>query len=137
MTQHAPGRGDESRPHDDVGQDSDSQPIDASRAEIYEILGNTRRRLALLALDEAGTLRLTNLAEHVAAWEYDCQIRELDGAQYKRVYVALRQSHLEPLAEAGLVEVDDRMDEVAPTDATTTVAGAIDDVDARLAGGEA
>lgn len=79
-----------------------------SRDEIFEVLSNPRRRCVLhyLKRKAGGRVGLRELVEHVAAWENDTVPSRIDSDQRKRVYTALRQSHLPRLAKAGLVEYD-------------------------------
>lgn len=84
---------------------TEDQSID--RDEAFHVLRNQRRRFALHALkqrDEA--VELGDLAEQVAAWEYDVEPDGLTAQQRKRVYNSLLQTHVPELEETGLVEYD-------------------------------
>ena len=88
-----------------------------SRDTIFEVLSNERRRLVLHYLkqrDERVDLR--ELVDHVAAWEYDTEVGTLDSSRRKRVYTALRQSHLPKLDDAGVVSYDNRRGAVELTE---------------------
>lgn len=79
-----------------------------SNDELYDILADKRRRYAIHYLkqrEEPVTVR--ELAEQVAAWENDKAVDDLRSQERKRVYIALYQSHLSSMAEAGLISYDD------------------------------
>ncbi|WP_254274290.1 DUF7344 domain-containing protein [Haloarcula marina] len=85
-----------------------------SRDRVFDILSSPRRRYVLYFLrTEPNPIQLTDLAEHVAAWENDTTVEELSTQQRKRVYVSLYQTHLPKLAESGLVEYDEDSGEVS------------------------
>ena len=78
-----------------------------SKDVIFELLKNRRRREVLQYLLEADdTVTLGELAEQIAAWENDIDINALSSDQRKRVYVALYQTHLPKMDDAGIVEYD-------------------------------
>lgn len=78
-----------------------------SRDQLFSVLSNHRRRYALHAVQEAGgEATLSEIAEQVAAWEYDKSIQELTSTERKRVYTSLQQHHLSHLEEAGLIEIE-------------------------------
>lgn len=86
--------------------------------ELFEVLSNRRRRFTIHALEQRDEPSdLGDLAERVAAWEYDVDVDEVGHAERKRVYTALQQSHLPKMEEAGVVEFDKREGVVAPTPA--------------------
>lgn len=63
--------------------------------ETFELLRNQRRRYVLQYLEEAeGKVTLSELAEQIAAWENDKEVRLINSSERKRVYVALYQCHL-------------------------------------------
>jgi len=85
-----------------------------TRDRIFDILSSPRRRYVLYFLrTEPNPIQLTDLAEHVAAWENDTTVEELSTQQRKRVYVSLYQTHLPKLAEAGLVNYDEESGDVS------------------------
>lgn len=74
---------------------------------LFTALSNHRRRYTLYACHQAdGEMRLADLAEQVAAWEYDKTIPEITSDERKRVYTSLQQHHLDKLEKAGLIEVE-------------------------------
>jgi len=78
-----------------------------SKDIIFELLKNRRRREVLAYLLEADeTVTLGELAEQIAAWENDTEVNALNSDQRKRVYVALYQTHLPKMHDAGIVEYD-------------------------------
>ncbi|WP_090614754.1 DUF7344 domain-containing protein [Natrinema salaciae] len=78
-----------------------------SKDVIFELLKNRRRREVLAYLLEADeTVTLGELAEQIAAWENDTEVNALSSDQRKRVYVALYQTHLPKMDDAGIVEYD-------------------------------
>ncbi|WP_254768542.1 DUF7344 domain-containing protein [Salinilacihabitans rarus] len=78
-----------------------------SKDVIFELLKNRRRREVLEYLLEAeGTVTLGELAEQIAAWENDTSVSALSSDQRKRVYVALYQTHLPKMDDAGIVDYD-------------------------------
>lgn len=83
--------------------------------ELYDLLSNHRRRYVLHFCKRADDpVTLSELAEQVAAWEQDKQVAELTSAERKRVYTSLQQTHLDRLADAGIVALDG--DEIELTD---------------------
>jgi hypothetical protein len=75
--------------------------------ELYDLLSNHRRRYVLHFCKQVeGPVSLSELSEQVAAWEQDKEIGEITSAERKRVYTSLQQTHLDRLADAGIVEFD-------------------------------
>ncbi|MGQ4554359.1 DUF7344 domain-containing protein [Halobellus sp. GM3] len=75
--------------------------------ELYDLLSNHRRRYVIHFCKRAdGPVTLSDLAEQVAAWEQDKEIAELTSAERKRVYTSLQQTHLDRLADAGIIDYD-------------------------------
>jgi len=92
----------------------DQNNTELTRDRVFDILSSPRRRYVLYFLrTEPNPIQLTDLAEHVAAWENDTTVEELSTQQRKRVYVSLYQTHLPKLAESGLVHYDDETGEVS------------------------
>lgn len=78
-----------------------------SKDVIFELLKNRRRREVLSYLLEADeTVTLGELAEQIAAWENDTEVTALSSDQRKRVYVALYQTHLPKMDDAGIIDYD-------------------------------
>jgi hypothetical protein len=101
-------------------QNADEQTESLTRDEIFEMLSNRRRRFVLQYLknrEEAGTL--SNLAEHVAAWENDSTVQGISASERKTVYSSLQQFHLPKMDDTGVVEFDRRAGVVELTDAAS------------------
>ena len=82
-------------------QDTLSQDV------VFELLSSPRRRFVLYYLrSETESVKLTDLADEVAAWEYETPVEELTEQERKRAYVSLYQTHVPKLAEAGLIDHD-------------------------------
>lgn len=78
-----------------------------TRNTLFTVLSNHRRRYVLYACNRAnGETTLSDVAEQVAAWEYDKPVGELTSAERKRVYSSIQQHHLGKLEDAGLVDVE-------------------------------
>lgn len=78
-----------------------------SKDIIFELLKNRRRREVLsYLLETEETVTLGELAEQIAAWENDTEINALSSDQRKRVYVALYQTHLPKMDDAGIIDYD-------------------------------
>ncbi len=78
----------------------------STRANIFDLLSNDRRRHTIRYLRDQGTATLSELAEHIAAIEQEKTVEELSSSERKRVYTSLQQTHLDRLQEAGMVEID-------------------------------
>ena len=78
-----------------------------SKDDLFHLLSNRRRRdvLRYLATQE-GRVDMRDIAEQIAAWEHDIEVRNLRSKQRQRVYIALYQSHLPKLSEFGVIEYD-------------------------------
>jgi hypothetical protein len=126
--------------------DADSESNSESGAEpalegveLDDLLGalaNERRRITLrhVAAHE-GPVGKGTLAELVAADELDVPVETLTGKERKSVYVALHQSHLEVLDDAGLVEWDEA--KVRPTPAIDAALDVLDHADDLTGEGDA
>ncbi|OAQ54447.1 hypothetical protein HTG_02545 [Natrinema mahii] len=92
---------------DEIASVADDEGERLSKDVIFELLKNRRRREVLTYLLEADeTVTLGELAEQIAAWENDTDVNALSSDQRKRVYVALYQTHLPKMDDAGIVEYD-------------------------------
>lgn len=106
-----------------TGSDTGDRP---SEDEVFQVLANRRRRYTVHALKRAdGRAEIGDIAEQVAAWEYDTEVDQVSYDERKRVYTALQQSHLPSMAEAGIVEFDKNRGVVEQTPA-------LDEVDVYL-----
>lgn len=94
----------EPRAGENASTTSDEQPAELSKDELFHLLQNQRRRQVLVFLqDTDGEVNMRDIAEQVAAWENDTTIEALDSNERQRVYIALYQSHLPKLDEAGVL----------------------------------
>lgn len=101
---------------EDAGDSGGSGTI--ARDQIFEVLSNERRQHILEYLKRNGedAASLRELVDYVAAAENDTTVEDLDSAERKCVYTALRQSHLPKLDECNVVRYDQRRGEVELTD---------------------
>lgn len=60
-------------------------------------------------------MELGDVAEQVAAWEYDVNVDQVSYEERKRVYTALQQSHLPMMDDAGIVTFDKNRGVVQPS----------------------
>lgn len=97
---------------------SQTEPTGISRDQIFTMLSNRRRRLVLHFLKRYDGRRvdLRTLVDAVSSWEYETPAEELPWRKRKRVYTALRQSHLPKMDDAGVIEYDRSRGEVELTD---------------------
>lgn len=94
------------------------QAEDVSTDATFEVLSNQRRRFVLHYLLQRGeAVELRELSEQISAWECGVSVSSVTHKQRKRVYTALRQSHLPKLEDVGIVEYDNARGVVEPTDA--------------------
>lgn len=97
-----------------TGNDVDA---DLTRDEVFDILNNRRRRLTIEYLREQGsTTDLGNLCDYVASRENEIPPEQLGSDQRKRVYTALKQSHIPKMERADVVEFDDRDNDIRLTE---------------------
>lgn len=86
-----------------------------SKNTMFTVLSNHRRRYVLYACNQAdGETTLSDVAEQVAAWEYNKPMTKITSAERKRVYTSIQQHHLSKLEDAGLIEVEG--DRISTTD---------------------
>jgi len=75
--------------------------------ECFDLLSNYRRRYALHYLEQNGEhATISDLAEQVAAWEYDISPADVSYDERKRVYTSLQQVHLPRMDRMDVVEFD-------------------------------
>lgn len=102
-----------------VARSAGADEPEVSRDTIFSVLSNRRRRWVLhfLKQHDGQRVSLRTLVDTVSAWEYDTTPEDLSWRKRKRVYTALRQSHLPKLADVGVIEYDRQRGEVALTEA--------------------
>jgi DNA-binding transcriptional ArsR family regulator len=122
---------DDGQPHPSADATAaDVRPEAPSRAELFDVLQNGRRRAVLECLRVDGAASVTDLAERVAAEEGDTDPEGVPDQRRKSVYVSLYQNHLSRLDETGLVAYD-------CDDGTVTLGECADDALALLSDGDA
>jgi hypothetical protein len=95
------------RERDDASVPERDEEIGAN--ELLELLGNRRRRLLWRHLRTAESeAALSDASRQIAAWENGVDPADVEYDQRKSVYTSLRQFHCPKMADAGLVEFDDR-----------------------------
>jgi hypothetical protein len=98
-----------------------------SKDELFHLLQNSRRRAVVRYLrGREGPVPMRDVAEQVAAWEHDTTVSGLSSDERQRVYVALYQSHLDALADAGVIEYDKPRGVIEPRPLLDRVAAYID-----------
>ncbi|THE64410.1 hypothetical protein D8Y22_13445 [Salinadaptatus halalkaliphilus] len=103
-------------PADDV---ESAELEELPKGEIFEVLRNQRRRYVLHYLKrDDQPVELGDLAQQVAAWEYDTTLEGVTPAQRKRVYTTLQQTHLPKMDEAGILTFDSDQGVIASTTRT-------------------
>lgn len=83
---------------------------DLSLDEVFGVLSNQRRRLALRYLideSDARSATLGELADHIASVENGKSLRSVSSNERKRVYVGLLQTHLPKMDRVGVIEFDE------------------------------
>ena len=80
--------------------------------ELFDLLAESRRRYALYTLigTEDGLAEVEQLADDVAMWEARTGDEPITDARHEAIAEELRETHLPRLAEADIVEYDDRSD---------------------------
>lgn len=93
-----------------------------SRDDVFEVLGNSRRRRMLRFLDSVdGPVSVRELVTDVAADEEGVSRQALSQEQYKRVHVASLQTHLPKLDSVGVIHYDRDERTVELTEAASTL----------------
>ena len=96
---------EESAPDDSSSAESPSDD-ELTRDDLFHVLQCRRRRLVLKYLHEYPgdePADMSDIAEHIAALEHDTTVDALRSKQRQRVYIALYQSHLPKMDEAGVI----------------------------------
>jgi len=102
-----------------TGSDDEAETDEElTRDDIFHVLQCRRRRLVLKYLHEYSgdePADMSDIAEHIAALEHDTTVDALRSKQRQRVYIALYQSHLPKMDDAGVVEYNQDRGLVEPT----------------------
>jgi DNA-binding transcriptional ArsR family regulator len=94
--------------------------------EVFDVLGNARRRAVVRYLLEHGEVEMGTLAERVAAEETGTTPEEVGREERRRIYISLYQSHLPKLADVGVASYDRDRGVVEPTAAIEDLAPYLD-----------
>lgn len=95
---------------------------DLSKGEVFEVLRNQRRRYVLHFLKRNDRpVELGDLAQQIAAWEYETTLEGVTSDQRKRVYTTLQQTHLPKMDEAGILTFDSDRGVIEATDRTRDI----------------
>lgn len=89
-------------------------PTDPAFDELLDLVSNQRRRDAVDAVAAHGPVDLSTVVDYVAEREYGTPAAQLGYDDRKRVRIALYQTHLKKLDEAGIVEYDKSRGEIEP-----------------------
>lgn len=102
-------------------RETERAPLTEDR--MFEVVSNQRRRYALryLKRHDGDVAMLRDLAEQVAAWEYDKPVWDLTADERKTVKNALHQFHLPKMADYGVVRYNAQRGLVALTDTAADV----------------
>ncbi|WP_246999170.1 DUF7344 domain-containing protein [Halosolutus gelatinilyticus] len=93
-----------------------------SKGDVFEVLRNQRRRYVLQFLKQDGRpVELGDLAQQIAAWEYETTLDGVTAEQRKRVYTTLQQTHLPKMDEVGILTFDSDNGIIEPTDRTRDI----------------
>lgn len=99
-----------------------SSESELSQDVVFDILSSPRRRYVLYYLrttDES--VKLTDLAEQVAAWENETDPDKITEQERKRVYVSLYQTHIPRLDDAGIIDYDKESGDIALAEDATNI----------------
>lgn len=99
-----------------VGE-STSDGEELSKNEIYNLVSNRRRRFTIHALKRMEEpVEVAELSTYIAAWEMDIKPEEVEYADRRSVYTALRQTHLPIMAEKNIIEFNKSEKNIRSTD---------------------
>ncbi|SIS07943.1 DUF7344 domain-containing protein [Natronorubrum daqingense] len=76
--------------------------------DATHLLSSYRRRFVIDVLTENASITRSKLSDEVAALENNISVSEVTGKQRKRTHTSNRQTHLEKLEDAGILNVGDR-----------------------------
>jgi hypothetical protein len=103
---------------------------DLSRDDLFHVLQCRRRRLVLKYLHEYPgdePADMSDIAEHIAALEHDTTVDSLRSKQRQRVYIALYQSHLPKMDDAGVINYNQDRGLVEATELANSFDGYLDE----------
>jgi hypothetical protein len=92
------------------GLNGEADEIALSKDNLFKLLSNRRRRLAVQFLRDQpnGSLPIRELSDLIAAAENEIPVEEVTYKQRKRVHISLYQTHLSALHSNGIVDYDSR-----------------------------
>ncbi|MFB6224146.1 MAG: hypothetical protein ABEH86_10810 [Haloarcula sp.] len=97
-----------------------------TRDDLFHVLQCRRRRLVLKYLYEYPgdkPANMSDIAEHIAALEHDTTVDALRSKERQRVYIALYQSHLPKMDDAGVINYNQDRGLVEATELTKSFDG--------------
>ena len=98
------------------GKTSPGKGGSVDRETAFDILSNQRRRHTLhYLLREERPVELRELSTQISAWENGVEPEEISHKERKRVYTALRQTHLPKMDEEGVLNYDKNRGVIEPT----------------------
>ena len=101
------GQQSEAQVNTDGNQESVNAIEPLSTNDIHSLLKNQRRRYVLEYLRaNENSARLRDVAEQIAAWENDKELKAITSSERKRAYVGLYQCHLPKMDDADVVTFD-------------------------------
>lgn len=96
--------------------ESKSKEDELSEDKIYDVLSNRRRRFVIHALKrKQGPVDISELSEHIAAWETGRGPDDVEYEDHRSVYSTLKRTHLPNLEKNNIVTVDEEESVVHPT----------------------
>ncbi|WP_459810318.1 DUF7344 domain-containing protein [Halopiger thermotolerans] len=102
--------------------EADADTPTLSKGEIFDLLRNQRRRYVLHFLKQDGRpVELGDLAQQVAAWEYETTLDRVTPEQRKRVYTTLQQTHLPKMDKADILAFDSDRGVIEATERTRDI----------------
>ena len=112
--------------------DSTDEDIPLRTGKVLDAIGHDRRRAVIVELATRDTpVTLSTLSESLAADECDVHPDKLSATARKRLYVSLYQTHLPTLDDLGAISYDERDGRVGTSNATTPLAGLIEEIEDR------
>ncbi len=89
----------------DVRTIGETLPLD----EQFDIVAHRRRRCILRCIETHGSpIALADLADEVAVREYESRLSDVPVEEVKRIYLSLYHKHVPKLADASVVEYDQK-----------------------------
>jgi len=115
---------------DESPSDESESDDELTRDDLFHVLQCRRRRLVLKYLHEYPgdePADMSDIAEHIAALEHDTTVDSLRSKQRQRVYIALYQSHLPKMDDAGVINYNQDRGLVEATELADSFDGYLDE----------